>query len=371
MEQLDQNISINDAVHDRNYTANQPLYMSDQDLDNDDSFTAPSDWRHFVILCESPITLFFITVALNIVMKCRKLPFSIRYLSIMVLLAFWISAVFNIIISAVMILRPNRWYYMLVFDIRTFFGVMLLSIMWCTMCILTLERFIAIVFPYQYVRYVTKTALFVAVGVTWSLLPIISVVLVFTGWLNFCGHYDYISKCQILEIYRPFRMFILSTLCISFATILGANLKILLKLRQHEREIRALNVQPTETTAHDSFVNTPRPSIPIILIIVLSFFILQSPYLITIIAFEVRPDLRLQKWRVYLQTVSYFCHELNTYLTVYLYIWRFPECKMHFYKMLSKISERFAGKAEALRLHVFNIVTFERKSHAVSSESNL
>ena len=368
---MNQNISNNDAAHDRNYTANQPQYMSDQEMNIDDNFTAPSDWRHIFILCESPLTTCFITVALNIVMKCRKLPFSIRYLSIMVLIAFWTLAVLNIIISVVMILRPNKWHYMLVFDIRTFFSIMLLSILWCTMCILTLERFIAIVFPYRYVRYVTKTTLFVAVGVTWSLLPIFSVVLVFTGWQKFCGHFDYISKCQILEVYGPFRIFILFILCISFAIILWVNFKILLKLRQHEREIGALNVQPIEMNANDSSVTTQRPSIPIILIIVLSFLILQSPYLITIIAFEVRPDLRLQKWRVYLQTISYFCHELDTYLTVYLYIWRFPECKMHFYQILSSISDRYTGKAGALRLHVFNIVTFERKSKTMSSESSI
>ena len=364
------------CLNDGNYTANQTLNNSSREANSNEIFTSISYWINILILCELPVTTYFISVALNIMLRCRKLSFSIRYLSVMVLIAFLSYAIINIIFSVVrLILGPNHYYYALIFDSRTFIASVLLSVLWCSMCVLTVERFVAIVCPYRYVQYVTKGTMYITVSFTWAINILIPIVLVFTSWFEVCGYYDYISKCNIFEVYRPFRIFTSFILCISFITTIAVYTKILLKVRQHEKEIRALNVKSmitaTENDAQNVSESTPRQSIPTILIIILSFLVLQSPYLITFITFELQPDLKLHKWRVLLQITCYLCHELDTFVTLYLYIWRFSECKMHFYLMFSKINGKYREKAETLRIQVFNIVTFERNNPNISLDSCL
>ena len=366
MVTLNQNNTTDDELcfNNENYLANQSLHNLSEETYSDGSGESLTYWINSLMIFELPVTICFISVALHIMLRCRKLSFCIRYISVNVLIAFLSIAIINITFTALrLILGPTSCYYRLIFDSRTFIGTMLLSVLWCSMCVLTIERFIAIVFPYRYVQYVTKSTVYITVSLTWAINIIIPIVIVFISWLNVCGHYDYISKCDILKVYRPFRIFIAVILCISFATTIASYTKIFLKARQHEREIRALDVKSTFTTDKNKstgYAASPRPTI---LFIVLSFIVLQSPYLINIIIFELRPDWKLQKWRVLLQITCYLCHELDTFVTLYLYIWKFPECKMHFYHMFSKINGKYSAKAEALRIDVFNIVTFERNNH--------
>ena len=307
-----------------------------------------------MILCELAITTCCITVALNVMLRCRKLPFSIRYLSVMFLIVFLTMTGINIIFSVIRLIPgPNYCYYKLIFDSRSFFVSMFLLVLWCSMCVLTVERFIAIVFPYHYIQNVTKSTLYVTISLTWVFNIIVPSVIVFVSWLKVCGQYDYISRCDIFAVFKPFRIFTTFILCISYATTIVIYSKILFSIRKQARQILALNVKntlPAEKYEQNASTQTPLPSISMILIIILSFIVLQSPYLFTFIIFEIRQDLKQQKWRVIFQIICYICHELDTFVPVYLYIWRFPECRLHFYHMFSKINNRYRQKAEALRM---------------------
>ena len=66
------------------------------------------------------------------------------------------------------------------------------------------------------------------------------------------------------------------------------------------------------------------------------------------------------------QVIGYICHELDIIVTLFHYIWRFPECRMNFYQMFSRVNQRFRTKAQTLRIEVFNIVTFESKDNEYS-----
>ena len=328
---------------------------------HDDMFTSSSLWRHIFIICELPFTICCISVALNIMLRCKKLKFSVRFLSAMVLIAFLSYAVLHIIFSAIVLFGSTGFYRKLFFDHQSCISTVFLSVLWSSMCVLTLERFVAIIYPFHYVKIVTKRTVYITTCLIWAFNIIVPSVLVIIGWINVCGNDGNIFTCNIFGILKPLRIFASVILSISFVTTIAVYCKIFLKLRQYERETKALNANSSSNTDIAQAFNTT------ILIIVFSFLILQFPYLVMSTMFELKPHLKHQKWRVYLQTTCYICHELNTFVTLYLYIWRFPECRMHFYNMISKINNKYRQRAEELRLEVFNIVTFEKSNHASTS----
>ena len=149
MVTLNQNNSNNggSCLNDGKCTANQTLNNSCREANSNDIFTSLSYWINILILCELPVTSYFISVALNMMLMCRKLFFSIRYLIKMVLIAFLSYAIINIIFSVVrLILGPNHYYYALIFDSRTFIASVIRSVLWCSMCVLTVERFLQLFF---------------------------------------------------------------------------------------------------------------------------------------------------------------------------------------------------------------------------------
>ena len=354
-------------LNDSNYTyTNRSSHNLMEGAGHDEIFTSSSSrWRHIFTICELPFTVCCISVALNIVLRCRKMSFSARFLSVMVLIAFLSYAVINIIFSTIVLFGPTEYHRKLFFDHQACISTVFLSILWSSMCVLTLERFVAIVYPFHYINVVTKRTVYTTVCLTWAFNIIVPSVLVIISWVNVCGHDGNTFTCDIFEILKPLRMFAAVILCISFITTIAVYCRIFIKIRQHKREIKALIANSSGNAENDDNSQAFNTTI---LIIVFSFLVLQFPYVVMCTMFEIKPHLKHQKWRVYLQTTCYICHELDTFVTLYLYIWRFPECRMHLYNILSKVNRKYRQKAEALRMDVFNVVAFEKSNHVSTSE---
>ena len=344
---------------------NQTLYNWSGDTNGGEMDTldgALSYWFNIIMVCELSVSTCCNVVALTIMMRCRRLPISIKYLSINFLICFLATGSTNMILTVTRLVLGPNFSYELINDLRTFLVSVFTLVLWCSMCALTVERFIAIVFPYQYILYVTKTTVYVTISLTWTLSTIIPSVILFVTWLKICGQYDYIYLCDIFAIFRPFKIYLTSLLCIAYAITIVMYTKILLIIRHLEREIHP-NILASENYIRNNPLSTPFPSTKIILTIILSFIVLQFPYIFSTAIYELRSDMQQRIWRVIFQFVSYICLELNTFVTLYLYIWRIQECRMQFYQMFSHVSNRYREKAEALRIEVFNIVTFERHSN--------
>ena len=135
-------------------------------------------------------------------------------------------------------------------------------------------------------------------------------------------------------------------------------------MRQTSEE-RALQVRNTveQSTQNPTTLFT---STKTILIIILSFIVLQFQYLIFNILTELKPEFRELEWRIRINFISSLCHEINVYITLFLYIWKFSECRMNFYYMFSKLNNKYKPKAESLRMEVYNIVSFEEKTNVIS-----
>ena len=306
------------------------------------------------------VSICFNGVALWIMMQCRQLSASIKYLSCNFLLAVLVSEINNVAFGAARYIKGIDGDIEVLFDARSILYSLFVALTWCSLCALALERFIALVFPLHYSRYVTKLSLAITIAVVWSSNLLIHPSILFFSWFAMCGRYDYIQSCDRFSIFRPVRISMVSLSgIITFVTIVIYS-KISLVIRHHTREIAQLTVKDQKTTSHDDSCSQSLPSTNIILTIILSFIILQSPVLMNFLIFELRPDLQLQHVRTMLHTLIFIFGEINTYIILYLYVWRFKECRMNFYRMLSKLSDRYREKSETLRIEVFNIVTFDK-----------
>ena len=365
-------------------TNNQTLCSWSTEPNSEDGIKM-SYWLNILVICGLLISTCCNAVALRIMLRCRKLPLSIRYLSVNFLVSFLVVGVSIFIHNvAMLVFGQNSHYYQLIFVARMFFFSVFLSVLWWSMCAVIVERFIAIVFPYHYVTLVKKTTLYITISITWIFNIIVSFAIVIVSWLKLCAQYDFISSCEDYAIVSPFQSFVSCILCISFAVTIVIYSKILLSIRHHKRQVLALNVKTTaendkqnaststpraSTSTPRASTKNPRASTKTILIIIFSFIVLQSSYLFATIFFQLRHDLRQVKWRTITHIIFYICYELNTFVTLFLYIWRFPECRINFYYMFAKTNNKYREKAESLRMEVFNIVTFERNNRTMILES--
>ena len=88
-------------------------------------------WINVAIVCELSIAICCNAVALRIMFRCKKLPDSIRYLSINFIIAFLALGVSNLTLSVTRLaLGPNNCYYELIFDLRTFLSLVFLLVLW-------------------------------------------------------------------------------------------------------------------------------------------------------------------------------------------------------------------------------------------------
>ena len=144
------------------------------------------------ILCNS--------FALNIIQRCRKLSFQIRFVS-RNLLASYIFFESTIVLHNLAMLLMGDVHYKQIFSSRTFFTCALVPTLWGSLCAVTIERLLALTMPLHYRRYVTKTVLSISIVSLWTVNILVpAIVFIITG-IKSCG-YDYIS-CDIDALFLP------------------------------------------------------------------------------------------------------------------------------------------------------------------------
>ena len=206
------NTSVTESLclHNTSLTTNQTPCILEKDIQTEDGNQMYFLLNLFVIrglLISTGCNL----VALRVVLQCRKLPISIRYLSANFLIGFLMIGVSNMIHNiAMVIVGSTSHYYELIFNARLFFFCVFLSVLWCSMCALTGERYIAIVFPYNYVPLMRKSILYLTITIIWVFNIIVPSAFVIINLLKICGQGDYLSSCDVFVVFMPFRVFISS-----------------------------------------------------------------------------------------------------------------------------------------------------------------
>ena len=258
-------------------------------------------------------------------------------------------------------------HYYLIFDSRIFFGALFSAVLWCSSAALTYERLLALVQPFMYKNYTTKPKLVVLISSIWIVNIFVPTTIFLASTLNHCHMGNlYCFHENVYEIFQPLKQCCLSLLTLYGLFIVIAYAKILLIILKHQRRIAA-------TVSEQDLAITPGmklTSTKTIAAIISAFIVFQLPMVIHSVIFKIQPSLKHQNWRMILQGMDYIGYQLNVYASLYLYIWKFKECKMHFYLLFSKFSKRFEQVASDMRIEVFNIVVFDKNSTSKSQTTD-
>ena len=301
------------------------------------------------ILCNS--------LALNIINRCRKQSYQMRFVSNN-LLASFIAFDSSAVLHNFAMLLVGDVYYKQIFDSRVFFASVLVPVLWASLCAVTVERLLAITIPLYYQRFVTKTILFISITCLWAvnvLAP--GLVFIITG-ITVCG-YDYIS-CDIFALFLPLQKVILVFLLLYSLIVFISYVKILSIIFHHHKLGRTL-IANAKYLADISQKQKVTDSTKTVAVVILAFILFQSPMYLHSILLELKPEFRQHKLRILFQFFDFVGVELNTYATLYLYIWKFKECKMHLFFLMSKLNKTFKARANDLHIEVFDIVTINNK----------
>ena len=126
---------------------------------------------------------------------------------------------------------------------------------------------------------------------------------------------------------------------------------------KQQRNIKAQVSNQTATTPSGTNLKATKT----IAAIVLAFIIVQSPIFVHFFIVEVQPSsVQQHNWRIIFQCLDYIGLQLLMYTSLYLYIWKFKECKMQFYLLFSKWCKTFQQKANEMRIEVLDIVVYEK-----------
>ena len=327
------------------------------------------DWVNYAQITASIISICCNLIALIIITNCQRMPLSIRYLSANFITCFLVTEGVISLHSLAMLIFGNG-YYEEIFSSRIFFASVCASIMWCSLCAVTVERLIALTAPFNYIKYVTKSSISVTIAIIWISNILIPSAIVFITMSQECDQFIHILTCDIYAIFRPFRFFLGSLMAFYGIFILIVYSKVLKYVWKHTNNINALQIKNPGTSTNvvarekHKYLRSTKTIVAIIAV----FIVLQSPVFLLSFSFEVMPELKQHTWRMIFQGLNYIGFELNVYATLYLYIWKFHECRMRFYFLFRRIST-FRVKAESLRIEIFDIVVRDRKERIESNNS--
>jgi uncharacterized membrane protein YjgN (DUF898 family) len=131
---------------------------------------------------------------------------------------------------------------------------------------------------------------------------------------------------------------------------------------RHARDMIASNMAYNGQTHHnpESLTSRQFAATKVIIKIVLSFMLLHAPVVIHLIVSESNTSIRHERFRRIFHFLSYVCIQINSFISLRLYVFKFDECKLHLYLMLSCISKKYESKVEKLRVDVYDIVVYTK-----------
>ena len=311
------------------------------------------------------ISLTCCMIALRIVTQCQRLPIPIKYLSKNFIVCF-MTIDFSVCVHNIAMFCFEDEYYHLIFDSRLLVATVCVTVLWGSLTAVTYERLFALVKPFKYVKHTTKPKLMILIIFVWTVNVLVPTSLFVVSAIRHC-EFEYAYNCNVYNLFGPMRITLRCFMVIYAVLIVAAYTKILAIIFKHQKTMKDALANKDITATFGSNLRSTKT----VAAIICAFVILQSPVFFHTIIFEIRPDLKNQSWRVILAGVDYIGYQLNLYATLYLYIWKFRECKMNFYLLFSKCSKRFKKTANDMRIEVYDIVTLDRNSDTKTRQSSV
>ena len=315
-----------------------------------------------VAVTVSLLSIISTSFALRILVLCKKTPLQIRYLSANFLVSFIMydtSAALHAL--AILLLQAGDMLYMLIFDSMVLFGLVLIATTWGSLCAVSFDSVLALIFPFSHRRYAKKSVLKIVVIFIWVFNVLVPTTTLIVTIVTKCdiGSFIHTCKTSIYAILRPTRLVLSSFLSFYAVVIVISCVLILRVVFQRARRSEKFTENKTYLADLNRTQKTSK-STKTILMVVCAFLCFQSPIFFHSTVFEFMPQLQTHTWRRILLLLDYFGHQLNVYASLYIYIWKFKECRMHFYLILSRLNKKYAEAANTLRIELYDIVTKER-----------
>ena len=309
------------------------------------------------LITVSSISLTCCLIFLRIITKCKRLTSPIKYLSKNFVVSFMFLDLTIWLHSIAMLLWGRTYLYDLIFDSRVFFASIGSAVLWSSLVALTYERVLAVVQPFTYYKYTSKTKVTLFICVMWTVNILVPTVILIVSALRFCKFSGFYS-CEVYNLFNPFRKCFLGFLTLYGTLIVIGYIKIMSIILKQQNNISIQMSNQNFTASLGSNLKATKT----IAAIVLSFIILQSPLFLHSFIFEIQPRLKQQSWRMLFQGLDYISLQLLMYTSLYLYIWMVKECKMQFYLLISKCCKNFEQKANDMRIDVLDIVVYDRRA---------
>lgn len=300
----------------------------------------------FILLCD--------VAAVIILSQCKRIPYQCRYFSLNFIVSDGISSLSFLICQILMFMNGMTNTFMANIRVVTV-GASLIINMLSVTC-LSADRVFTLLANLAYSRIVTRCKVVIAAVSMWALVCITVPAITFYGFKETCS--VLLDSCDFWEATRPVRLYMMSLVLFAEVCVFCSYFIIYRIAMRHKRAIAALrsssfnvNMNTVGNMSARQFSTTKA-----IIKIVLVFIVLHSFIVIHLIVHETSFENRNTPARIFFYAFSYFCIQVNSILSIRLYVARFKECKLKLYTILSKISPAFEVKTEELRRDVYNIV---------------
>jgi hypothetical protein len=221
---------------------------------------------------------------------------------------------------------------------------------------MSLERVIALKMNLKYNLNSSKLRIYLIISLIWIVNIVIVVAAIALGFYYNC--FSNYTICDIWEASKAARI-VMAGLLIFYEIVLAVSYVIIHGIAsRHAKNMIASNMASNGQTHNNPESLTSRQYAVTIAIakIVLAFMLLHAPLVSHLIIFETFTDIRYERFRYIFHGISYLCMQINSFVSVRLYVAKFDECKLNFYLILSRISKKYETEAENLRVKVYDIV---------------
>lgn len=223
--------------------------------------------------------------------------------------------------------------------------------------LLTLERVLALKANLKYSAVLRKINIKVVIFCLWLIhMLVYGCILGVSVYTHCFSTSDY---CDIWQVSSAQRYSLAITAILYDILLIIGNIVVLRVALQHVRRIHALN--RSVFTKVDSITRDQQNTLVSIAKLLTAYLILHAPLTVCFFINSQYDDLRDLSWMQGFRSVGYLCYQIDSFISIYLYIVTFQECKMYLYLILAKGFKRFERKAELLRLKVYDIVVVGAK----------
>ena len=314
-----------------------------------------------LVIIMSTTSMLLSSFALKILAMCRKTPLQIRYLSMNVLMCLIIFETSMLLHTSALLLFGDTCLYIVIFNSRLFSSGVFVTTTWSSLCAVSVDRALALIMPFIHAKYATKTVLKIVIISLWVLNILVPTTTILSAIANVCGQETYISVCDVYAIVRPTRLGLSGLLMLYAILIIISCIKILHVAFKHKKKADKFTVNKTylsDLVKSQKFSKSTRT----VLLVILAFIVFESPIFFHLTVLEFVPHFQNHYWRRIFQPVDYLGHQMNIYASLYIYVWKFKECRMHFYFILSRLNRKYFESANALKMEVYDIVLKESAS---------